>query len=69
MPPGPVLGSDMVEEVNSDMAKSVLPSWIASGPSKFGSSDHGKLKAEEWCTTALIRLAITLPHVWGPRGG
>ncbi|KAF8484075.1 hypothetical protein JB92DRAFT_3265622 [Gautieria morchelliformis] len=67
--PGPVLGSDMVEEINADMARTVLPSWISSSPSKFGSSDHGKLSAEEWRTTALVHLAITLPRIWGPRGG
>jgi hypothetical protein len=59
----------MVAEINADMERTVLPSWISSSPSKFGSSDHGKLSAEEWRTTALVRLAITLPRIWGYRGG
>ncbi|KAF8575017.1 hypothetical protein K439DRAFT_1370977 [Ramaria rubella] len=59
----------MVQEIDADITRTVLPSWVAASPSKFGSSKHGKLKADEWHTTALIRLAISFPRLWGPLGG
>jgi hypothetical protein len=65
----PVLGVEMIKEIDADMARTVLPSWVASSPTRFQASEHGKLKADEWRTTALIRLAVTLPRVWGPCGG
>ncbi|KAF8576181.1 hypothetical protein K439DRAFT_1623040 [Ramaria rubella] len=51
---GLVLDEDMVQEIDADIAKMVLPSWVVASPSKFGSSEHGKLKADEWRTMASI---------------
>lgn len=59
----------MVAELNSDICRTVLPSWMSPGPKSFDASEHGKLSADEWRTTALVRLSITLPRVWGPQGG
>jgi hypothetical protein len=64
-----VLGVDMVTALNTDIARTVLPSWVSSGPKSFDASEHGKLSASEWRTTILIRLIITLPPIWGPRPG
>jgi hypothetical protein len=60
-----VLGFEIVEQIDADIARTVLPTWLAATPLKFGSSDHGTLKAEEWRTVALVRLVVTLPRVWG----
>jgi hypothetical protein len=62
----PVLGFEMAEQIDFDIARTVLPTWLAATPLKFGSSDHGTLKAEEWRTVALVRLVVTLPRIWGP---
>jgi hypothetical protein len=67
--PRAVLGAEIVRAIDADTARTVLPSWAPSGPQNFGTSDHGKLKADEWRITGLVRLVVTLPRVWGPRGG
>ncbi|KIJ50297.1 hypothetical protein M422DRAFT_27339 [Sphaerobolus stellatus SS14] len=64
-----VIGADMIKEINEDYARTVLPSWISAGPRSFDLSTHGKPSAYELRTTALVRLAISLPRLWGPRGG
>jgi hypothetical protein len=69
MPKGrAVIGAEIVCEINRDISRTVLPSWLASGPSRFNASEHGKLKADEWKTVILVRLVVTLARVWSFRG-
>ena len=51
-------------EIDRDIQRTILPTWLAATPIKFGTSDHGTLKADEWRTVGLVRLCITLPRVW-----
>ncbi|KIJ24110.1 hypothetical protein M422DRAFT_56537 [Sphaerobolus stellatus SS14] len=64
-----VIGSDLIIELDNDIRRIVIPSWVSAKPSQFYSSQHGRLKADEWRTTLLVRLVVTLPRVWGPHGG
>ena len=50
------------------MAKTILPSWVRRAPQNLGCSSHGKIKAEQWCTTCLVNLVITLCRIWGKPG-
>ncbi|KIJ50153.1 hypothetical protein M422DRAFT_160047, partial [Sphaerobolus stellatus SS14] len=61
-----VLGKDLIFEIDHDISRTILPSWASPGATKFYSSDHGKLSADEWRTLGLIRFIVTLPHIWGP---
>ncbi|KIP01817.1 hypothetical protein PHLGIDRAFT_52994, partial [Phlebiopsis gigantea 11061_1 CR5-6] len=42
-----------------------LPSWLQRPPRTFGTTAHGKLKADEWRTVCTIHLMITLVKTWG----
>lgn len=42
-----------------------LPSWIGRVPSNLGSSQHGKLSADEWRTTCTVILVVSLTRQWG----
>ncbi|HEV7736895.1 MAG TPA: hypothetical protein VGO47_05925 [Chlamydiales bacterium] len=55
----------MIKEINKDYAKTILPSWVSAGPSSFDHSGHGKPSAYELRVTGLVRLAISLPRLWG----
>ncbi|KAF8579575.1 hypothetical protein K439DRAFT_1359345 [Ramaria rubella] len=59
----------IVAQLNIDIKKTVLPSCVSSGPKSFGATEHGKLSADEWRNTGLIRLIITLPRIWGSQQG
>lgn len=59
-----VIGADTIRQLNKDIGRTILPSWISSGPSEFDSSLHGKLTAAEWRTAVLVRLPVTLPRLW-----
>jgi hypothetical protein len=48
------------------MQRTQLPYWISPAPAKVGSSQTGKLSADQWRTTATIHLAITMVRLWGP---
>ena len=42
-----------------------LPSWVNPAPKAFGTSQHGKLSADQWRTVSTINLPITLIRTWG----
>ncbi|KAJ3715819.1 hypothetical protein C8R42DRAFT_589450, partial [Lentinula raphanica] len=56
---------DLLEEIWSDMARSVLPSWILPAPQKWGTPAAGKLSADEYKVICSISLVITLIRIWG----
>lgn len=59
-----ILTPDIIKAVHTDMMSTYLPSWIERPPANFGSSAHGKLKADHWRTVCTISLVITLVRVW-----
>lgn len=48
----------------SDMERTQLPSWIRPAPHNWGTSEHGKLSADQWRVLCTIHLPITLIHLW-----
>lgn len=60
-----VFSFDVLDQIRKDIANVVIPSWIEKPPSNFGSSAHGKLKADHWRTVCTIHMVITLVRLWG----
>lgn len=46
-----------------------LPTWVNPAPRAFGTSEHGKLSADQWRTVALVNLPVTLIRTWGLESG
>lgn len=61
----PVLGREVMAEMERDAASMIVPSWLVKPPENWGTTQHGKLKADEWRTVGLILLPITLARLWG----
>ncbi|RDB30843.1 hypothetical protein Hypma_005801 [Hypsizygus marmoreus] len=59
-----ILDKIVLEEVQADIAKTILPTWIGRAPSNIGSPGHGKLSADQWRTLCTIHLPITLTRLW-----
>lgn len=53
-----------MEEIQGDIAKTVLPSWIGRAPPDIGNPAHGKLSADQWRTLCTVHLPVTLTRVW-----
>ncbi|CDO75087.1 hypothetical protein BN946_scf185010.g12 [Trametes cinnabarina] len=60
-----ILDQDTISELRHDIAKTSLPSWLERPPQNFGSSAHGKLKADHWRTVCTVSMVITLVRLWG----
>lgn len=60
-----MLGKELVERIQSDIANTFFPSWLVPPPRNFGSASHGKLRADQWRTVCTVSLIITLVHTWG----
>jgi hypothetical protein len=61
---GPVFGKDVMAAVWSDMERTQLPSWIRPAPHNWGTSERGKLSADQWRVLCTVHLPITLIHLW-----
>ncbi|KAH9909423.1 uncharacterized protein BXZ73DRAFT_59511 [Epithele typhae] len=59
-----VFTASIIGKVRSDIKGTYLPSWLERPPSNFGSSSHGKLKADHWRTICTISLVISLVKIW-----
>ena len=42
-----------------------LPSWVSPAPKSFGTTQHGKISADQWRTVSTINLPVTLIRTWG----
>ena len=42
-----------------------LPSWVAPAPRGFGTTEYGKLSADQWHTVCTVVLPVALIWVWG----
>jgi hypothetical protein len=61
---GHVLTAKEMEEIWSDIRTMVTPSWLTSVPKKFGSAEHGKIKADQWRALGTTYLPISLIRLW-----
>lgn len=59
------LGSDLLSQIWDDNDRMILPSWIGRLPPRIGSSQHGKLSADQLRTACTVNLVATLVRVWG----
>lgn len=59
------IGSNVLAQIWKDNDKIILPSWIGHLPPCIGSSQHGKLSADQYRTVCSINLVTTLIRVWG----
>ncbi|KAI0069623.1 hypothetical protein K474DRAFT_1572835, partial [Panus rudis PR-1116 ss-1] len=59
-----VLGKEMLSEVWNDMEELQLPSWIGRLPPSIGSSQHGKLSADQYRVLCTINLVTTTVRLW-----
>jgi len=64
-----IIGNDIMEVVRDDITRTTFPSWMKRTPKRIGSISFGKLSSEEWKSTLLVSLPITLTRRWGLEGG
>ncbi|KAI0735735.1 hypothetical protein C8Q76DRAFT_610444 [Earliella scabrosa] len=69
MPTTAALGRQTLTEYVRDRDRMELPSWINPAPRAFGTSQHGKLSADQWRTVCTVNLPITLGRTWGLETG
>ncbi|OBZ70848.1 hypothetical protein A0H81_09433 [Grifola frondosa] len=67
--PDHAIGRQTLEEYRRDRNRMELPSWIVPGPVAFGTTQYGKLSADQWRTIGTINLPITLIRTWGTEKG
>ncbi|KAJ7153761.1 hypothetical protein C8R46DRAFT_912426 [Mycena filopes] len=54
-----------MEELWSDISKTIKPSWVTSMPAQVGgSASGGKLKADQWRVLGTIYMPLTLGRLW-----
>lgn len=53
-----------MEVVWEDMRRTVLPTWISPAPPNWGTSQRGKLSADNWRVICTIHLPVTLIRLW-----
>ncbi|KAI0691929.1 hypothetical protein C8T65DRAFT_711462 [Cerioporus squamosus] len=56
LPPTAALGAQTLAEYVRDQTHMEVPSWVNPAPRAFGTSEHGKLSADQWRTVALSNL-------------
>jgi hypothetical protein len=59
-----VLNRLELEEVQTDIAKIMVPSWFTKIQPSFGDLSNGKLKADEWRSLFTVYLPMTLMRLW-----
>ncbi|KAJ3535310.1 hypothetical protein NM688_g6997 [Phlebia brevispora] len=67
--PTTLLTSEVLNKIRRDIDTHLRPSWMKSLPRTFGSSSHGKLKADQWRTAMEFDLPMSLIEVWALRDG
>jgi hypothetical protein len=53
-----------MEQIRTDIASMITPSWLTSVPSNLGSASHGKLKADQWRVLGSVYFPISLICLW-----
>ena len=62
-----VLGYSTLATVHEDMDKLLLPSWVPTTPRHAGTTQHGKMTADQYRTLFTINLPFTLSRLWGTK--
>lgn len=60
----PVLGKDVLDHVRQGMDQTTLPSWVSPTPRNWGTTERGKLSADQWRVLYTIHLPISLIALW-----
>jgi len=60
----PVLGADVLGSVKRDMDRMTLPSWVDPAPRNWGTTERGKLSADQWRVLYTTHLPVTLIALW-----
>lgn len=58
-----------MKAVWDDMERTQIPTWIGSAPRNWGTSQRGKLSADQWRVICTIHLPITLIRLWRNESG
>ena len=53
-----------MDQIQTDIASTITPSWLTSAPSNLGSASHGKLKVDVWRILGSVYLPISLIRLW-----
>ena len=59
-----VLGKDVMAHIWADMENCRLPSWISPAPRNWGTTERGKLSADNWRVICTIHLLTSLIWLW-----
>lgn len=59
-----VLGKDVMAHIWSDMVNCQIPSWISPAPRNWGTTQMGKLSADNWRVICTIHLPTSLIWLW-----
>ncbi|KIJ52198.1 hypothetical protein M422DRAFT_108149, partial [Sphaerobolus stellatus SS14] len=54
-----------VSEIQRDIARLIMPSWVTDLPHNFGSPKAGTLKADVWRSALYLHLPLTMIRLWG----
>ena len=60
----PVLGTNILHHIRQDMDRTSLPSWVSPAPRNWGTTERGKLSADQWRVLYTIHLPISLIALW-----
>ncbi|KAL1944059.1 hypothetical protein VTO73DRAFT_3877 [Trametes versicolor] len=58
------IGRDTLDAYVEDRSRMELPSWVNAPPAAFGTTQHGKLSADQWRTLCIINLPVSLIRTW-----
>ncbi|RPD57158.1 hypothetical protein L227DRAFT_479728, partial [Lentinus tigrinus ALCF2SS1-6] len=58
-----------LQEIHEQLPLTELPSWINPVPHNVGTTERGKLSADQWHILCVVNLPIILIRLWAPKGG
>ncbi len=67
--PPAVFGRKTLHHIQERLRLTELPSWVDSVPTNVGSTERGKLSADQWHILCVIHLPIILINYWHPQSG
>ena len=59
-----LIGPSEIAAIQAAISSTCRPSWQQSPPKAFGTSQQGKLKADQWRTLLEFDLPVTLVELW-----
>jgi hypothetical protein len=64
-----ILGKNVMESIWADMSRTRTPTWMSRAPKNWGTTQRGKLSADNWRVICTVHLPITLIRLWGEKTG